>query len=60
MMKTSLQSVQLACGALALLMLGGCELVGNIFEAGMWFGIIIIVLIVAAVIWLMGRFRRRD
>lgn len=35
-----------------------CELIGDIFQAGMAVGIIVIVAIVALVIWLVGRFRR--
>ena len=36
----------------------GCELIGDIFQAGLVVGIIIIVLIVAVVWWLIGKFRR--
>jgi len=35
-----------------------CEVVGGIFKAGMWTGVIVIVLIVVLVIWLIGRIRR--
>lgn len=38
--------------------LSSCELIGDIFEAGMWTALIIIVLIVALVGWLFSRFRR--
>ncbi|CAM3555292.1 hypothetical protein POKO110462_09000 [Pontibacter korlensis] len=48
---------------LALLMLltftmSSCELIGDIFEAGMWTALIIIVLIVLLVSWLFRKFRR--
>ena len=46
--------------ASVLLMLGGCEAIGTIFEVGMWFGIVLVVVIVAAVLWVMSRFRKRD
>jgi hypothetical protein len=36
----------------------GCELIGDIFQAGFVVGIIIIVLIIAVIGWLIGRFRR--
>lgn len=36
----------------------GCELIGDIFQAGMWTGIIIIVLIVVAIGFLVGKMRR--
>ena len=35
--------------------LSGCELAGDIFEAGAWTGIIIVVVIVALVLWLLGK-----
>lgn len=31
--------------------LAGCELVGNIFEAGMWTGVIAVVAVLAAIIF---------
>ena len=34
-----------------------CELVGDIFEAGMWAALIIIVLIVLLVVWIFRKFR---
>lgn len=37
----------------------GCELIGDIFQAGLVAGIIIIVLILAVIGWLIGKFRRR-
>lgn len=40
------------------LSLSSCELIGDIFQAGMAVGIFIIVVIVALVIWLLSRFRR--
>jgi hypothetical protein len=46
--------------ALAMIMFttSSCEVVGGIFKAGMWTGIIVIVLIVVLVIWLIGRSRK--
>ncbi|MDX5438191.1 MAG: hypothetical protein LPK03_13395 [Pontibacter sp.] len=38
--------------------MSSCELVGDIFEAGMWTALIIIVLIVLLISWLFRRFRR--
>ena len=43
-----------------LVSLSGCELVGDIFEVGVWTGIIIVVIIVALVLWLLRKlFGRR-
>ena len=35
-----------------------CELIGDIFQAGMAVGIIVVVVVVALLIWLVSRFRR--
>lgn len=35
----------------------GCELVGDIFQAGMWVGVILVVLAVVAVMWIIGKVR---
>lgn len=36
----------------------GCELIGDIFQAGLVVGIIIVLIIVAVVGWIISRFRR--
>jgi uncharacterized membrane protein YkvI len=38
-------------------MLAGCELVGDIFEAGVWFGVILVILVVGLVVWLFSKAR---
>lgn len=38
--------------------LSSCELVGDIFEAGMWVGIILVVLIIMLIAWLLRKIRR--
>jgi hypothetical protein len=38
-------------------MLAGCELVGDIFEAGVWFGVILVILVVGLVVWLFFKAR---
>lgn len=35
----------------------GCELAGDIFQAGMWVGVIMVALAVAVVLWLVGKVR---
>jgi hypothetical protein len=37
--------------------LSGCAVVGGIFKAGMWVGIIIAVLVVALVVFIFGKAR---
>ncbi len=38
--------------------LTSCEAIGSIFKAGLWSGIIVVVLVVALIIWLVGRARK--
>ena len=35
--------------------LTGCEVIGDIFQAGVWVGIIVVVGIIALVIWLIAK-----
>lgn len=42
----------------ATMLLTGCEAIGDIFKAGMWVGVIVVVLIVALVLWLIGKVRK--
>lgn len=35
----------------------GCELVGDIFQAGIWVGVILVALAVGLVMWMVGRVR---
>ncbi len=42
----------------ALLTLTGCEAIGTIFEAGMWWGIILVVGVIGLVLWLFTRGRK--
>lgn len=41
------------------IMLAGCELVGDIFQAGMAVGIFLVIAIVALVVFLFTKVRRR-
>ncbi len=45
---------------LALTLLSSCELAGDIFQAGAYTGIFIVVIIVALVLWLLSKFRGRS
>ena len=35
-----------------------CEAIGDIFKAGMWVGIIVVIAVVALVLWLLGKVRK--
>lgn len=36
--------------------LTGCDVIGDIFEAGIWAGVIIVVLVIVLVIWIIKKF----
>ena len=44
---------------LAVIMLAGCELAGDIFQAGMAIGIFLVIAAVALVLFLVNKVRRR-
>ncbi len=41
-----------------LLSLTGCEVIGGIFKAGVWVGILLVLVVLAGVFWIMGKLRR--
>ncbi|NSL87130.1 phosphatidate cytidylyltransferase [Chitinophaga solisilvae] len=41
------------------LMLSSCEVIGGIFKAGVWTGIIAVAVVLALIIWLISRGSRR-
>lgn len=43
---------------LVMITASGCELIGDIFQAGMALGIILVLVIIALLIWVISRFRR--
>ena len=46
----------LAAGATSAL--GGCELIGDVFQAGVWFGVIVVVALIAVVIWVVSKAKK--
>lgn len=42
-----------------MLMLSSCGVIGGIFKGGMWSGIIMVVLVIALIIWLLGRVTKK-
>lgn len=42
----------------AALSLSGCEVIGDIFKAGMWTGVIVVIAVIAAIVWLFSRARK--
>lgn len=51
-MKIFMNLILLLATALAL---GGCQIAGDIFKAGVWVGILIVVAIIGGIIWLVSR-----
>ncbi len=43
----------------AVTLLSGCELIGDIFQAGIYVGIFLIIVVVVLVYWVFSFFRRR-
>ena len=42
---------------LAMMTLTGCDAIGTIFEAGMWWGIILVAAVIGLILWLFTRNR---
>ena len=38
--------------------LGSCQVIGDIFKAGVWVGVIVVVVVVALIIWLVGKAKK--
>ncbi len=36
----------------------GCEALGDVFKAGMWIGVIVVVAIIVLVLWLLRKMRK--
>lgn len=45
----------LASMLLSALALAGCEVIGDIFKAGVWVGVLLVVGVVALIVWLIAR-----
>ena len=51
--------LRIAMLLVVLLSVTSCEVIGDIFQAGMSVGIFLVILIVAIVIWIISKFRNR-
>jgi hypothetical protein len=38
-------------------LLSSCEVIGGIFKAGVWVGVLVVVAIIGLILWLVGRSR---
>ncbi|WP_191967823.1 hypothetical protein [Rhizosphaericola mali] len=50
------QIIAMSFLVLTMMSLSGCQVVGTIFKAGMWWGIIMVVIVIVAIIWLISKF----
>lgn len=39
--------------------LSSCEIVGDIFQAGIWVGLILVVIVIVIIVWIFNKFRRK-
>jgi hypothetical protein len=42
---------------LSTMILPGCEIIGDIFKAGVWVGVILVVLVLGLIVWIFSRGR---
>lgn len=45
---------------LLMLCLGSCQIIGGIFKAGAFVGVIGIIVVIAIIIWAISQFRRKN
>lgn len=38
--------------------LSSCEVIGSIFKAGVWVGVLVVILVVGIILWLVGKARK--
>ncbi|SFQ41789.1 hypothetical protein [Flavobacterium akiainvivens] len=50
--------IKLGFFAILLSLVTGCELIGDIFQAGMAVGIFAVIAVVVIIIWIISRFRK--
>jgi hypothetical protein len=46
------------CLLMIMMTLSSCEAIGDIFSAGFYLGIFVVIAVIALIIWLVSRFRR--
>jgi hypothetical protein len=40
---------------LSTMALAGCEVIGDIFQAGVWVGVVLVLLVIGIIVWLVTR-----
>jgi hypothetical protein len=52
-------TLQLITFIFSMFLLSSCEAIGDIFQAGMWVGVVAVVLFVGIIFWVLGKLRGR-
>ncbi len=50
--------ILLACLFVLITTMSSCEAIGGIFKAGVWVGVLVVVLVVGIILWLVGKSRK--
>jgi hypothetical protein len=53
-----MQKLSFASLAALMISLSSCEVVGGIFKAGVWTGLLIVAVVIILVIWLISKFMK--
>jgi hypothetical protein len=56
-MEATSRAARLLLVMLLLIPLAGCEVIGGIFKAGVWVGVILAVLVVVGIMWVVTKAR---
>ncbi|SHM64686.1 hypothetical protein SAMN05444266_109324 [Chitinophaga jiangningensis] len=56
----TMKSIVYTVAVASLLFLSSCELIGGIFKAGVWTGIIAVAVVLGLIVWLISRGMNRD
>jgi hypothetical protein len=55
---SDMRTINIVLATAFALLLGGCELIGGVFKAGMWVGVLAVVAIVVVIGYIASRFRK--
>jgi hypothetical protein len=53
-----MQALRLLLLLVSTVVIGGCELIGDIFQAGMFVGVVLVLLIIGVIMFLLRKIRR--
>lgn len=54
------KKIFLTVAVFAITLLSSCEVIGDIFQAGMYVGVIAVIVVVAIIIWIISKFSGRS